>query len=212
MKRLLLVLITLAFAAALCAAPPAQEAQPDVVAHGAEKVAQDVAHDGEHEKTYFGVPGSILKFVNMVLFLGLLFFLLRKPVRAAFRQRGEAIRSELAEAKQRRAKADQVAGDIESRLAEMEREIAALRKRAAEEGDRQRRELIEAAEKESEKLLTAARNDVDLRVKQARAELTELAGALATERARAIIETKITDADRARIFEESVRQIEEASR
>ena len=60
-----------------------------------------------------------------------------------------------------------------------------------------------------QKLLQAARNEVDNRIKHARHELTEYAGDLAAERAEAILKKTITDADQRKLFVESVREVEE---
>ena len=64
------------------------------VAQDAEKSAHEQthpneAHGGEHEapKTYFGIPGWILKIVNMILFIGFLVWFAGGPVKTA-RTRG----------------------------------------------------------------------------------------------------------------------------
>ncbi|MGZ8797484.1 MAG: hypothetical protein ACXW2F_09070, partial [Thermoanaerobaculia bacterium] len=77
------------------------------------------------------------------------------------------------------------------------------------EGQRQRQELIAAAEAEAAKILQAARNEVDNRLKSARRELTEYAGQLATERAESILRETITESDQRKLFEESLRQVGE---
>lgn len=166
------------------------------------------AASGAHEpRTYFGIPENILKFVNMVLFFGLLAYLIKGPVGRAFKERREGIRTRLAEAKTRREKAGNFAADMEKRLEQLEREVAAILERAQEEGDRQKRELIAAGEAEAAKILVTARNEVDARLKAARKELTDYAGELAADRARSILEQSLTDSDRRRLFAESVEQI-----
>jgi F0F1-type ATP synthase membrane subunit b/b' len=47
-------------------------------------------------------------------------------------------------------------------------------------------------------------------VKQARKELTEYAGDLATSRAQALLEQSMTEADRKHFFAESVKRVEES--
>ena len=88
--------------------------------------------------------------------------------------------------------------------------FARIHERAQAEGERQKRELIAAAEAEAQKILQSARNEVDNRLKRARHELTEYAGELATQRAEQILREKITDNDRERLFDESVREVAEA--
>ena len=204
--------------AAIVLAPLFVFAQQDTTgataAHGAEKTVHKEAHGGtteHHEQVYFGfIPGWLLKTANMLLFIGVLAYFVGKPVKTAFAARGEQIRKEADEARARRAKSDQLASDIQNRLAQIEGEIQAMRARAEAEGEKQRRELIAAAEAEAAKILASARNEVENRVKHARNELTEYAGQLAAERAEALLREKITDADRAKLFNDSLRDIESA--
>ena len=64
-------------------------------------------------------------------------------------------------------------------------------------------------EAEAAKILTQARAEVDNRLKNARHELTEYAGELATQRAAQLLREKITDADQKKLFDQSVREVEE---
>lgn len=211
MRRLVLILILLM--------TPALLAQVDKsggsAAHGAEAETHAKVHPEEgaaagaehHEKTYFGIPGWILKIANMVLFIGVLVWLAGGPVKKAFADRTAAIRAAAVEARERREKADRMAGDIQARLAAIEAEVRAIHERAATEGERQKRELMTAAEAESQKMLAAARNEVDNRLKHARTELTEFAGQLASERAEAILREKITEQDQKKLFQESLHEV-----
>lgn len=212
MRRLLLIL-------ALLLAPLAfsqEHPQSGDVAHGAEKAAHETAHPaeahgegGEAPKTYFGIPAWILKFLNMVFFIGVIVYFVRKPLKSAMAERSAAIRRAAGEAKERREKADRMAGEIQSRLAAIENEVRAIHERAAAEGEKQKRELVVAAEAEAAKILQAARNEVDNRLKHARHELTEYAGQLAAERAQQILKEQITEDDQRRLFRDSLEQVTE---
>lgn len=210
MRRAILILI-------LMFIPVVLLAQQGEVAHGAEKQAHEIAHPAEnhgegHEapKTYFGIPGWILKLVNMIVFIAVLGYLIGGPMKKAFAERSEAIRRAADEAKARRAKADQLASDIQARLTQIEQEVRSIHDRALMEGERQKRELIAAAEAEAQKILAAARNEVDNRLKHARHELTEYAGELASQRAEQILRERITPADQQKLFRESVAEVAEA--
>lgn len=191
---------------------------PNAAGHGAEKEAHEIAHPnephgegGEAPQTYFGIPGWVLKLANMLVFLGLLGWWIAKPIKNAFASRGEQIRREQEEARQRRTKADQMASDIQARLTQIEQEVRSIRERAEADGRKQRQELVTAAEAEAAKILQAARNEVENRLKSARQELTEYAGQLASERAENILREKITPEDQKKLFDESVRQVEEVN-
>ncbi|HET8775011.1 MAG TPA: ATP synthase F0 subunit B [Thermoanaerobaculia bacterium] len=204
MRRLILVLLLLALAPALLAET---ETTSTAAGHGTEAAAASGEH---HEKTYFGIPGWILKTANMLLFIGVLVYFAGGPVKKAFADRSAAIRQAAQDARERREKADRMAGDIQARLAAIEAEVHAIHERAQAEGERQKRELIAAAEAESQKILANARNEVDNRLKHARTELTEFAGQLASERAEQILREKITDQDQQKLFQESLREVSNA--
>lgn len=200
MRRLILVLLILVIA-------PALFAEVEKTSTAAEHGTEAAAPAEHHEKTYFGIPGWILKTANMILFIGVLVYFAGGPVKKAFADRSAAIKQAAQEARERREKADRMAGDIQARLSAIEAEVHAIHERAQAEGERQKRELIAAAEAESQKILANARNEVDNRLKHARTELTEFAGQLASERAEQILREKITDQDQKNLFQESLREV-----
>jgi F-type H+-transporting ATPase subunit b len=211
MRRLLFILLLLLVPAAL----HAQATNPTDVAHGSEKTAHEAAHPGEahgnqeEEPKFLGLPAWIFKLANMLVFIGLLGYFLGGPIKRALAERHQNIQRAAEEARTRRQKADQIAGDIQARLALLEDEIKTIHERALQEGERQRRELIAAAEAEAQKILGQARAEVDNRLKNARHELTEYAGQLASERAEQILRERITPADQTKLFNESLREVDE---
>lgn len=217
MRRALLVFMLLLVVPAYVFAQTSAQNNPGDVAHGAEKAMHEQAHPNEahgegHEepKTYFGIPAWLLKLANMILFLGVLGYFLGGPVKNSLIARREQIQRDAEEARARRAKADQVAADIQARLTQIETDVRTIHERAQAEGERQKNELIAAAEAEAQKILQSARNEVDNRLKHARHELTEFAGELAAQRAEQILRERATDQDRQRLFSESVREVAEA--
>ena len=229
MRRLLLILMILA-APALFAqhdehattttaesstSAPTHDTTGGTAAHAAASEAHEQVHGEEgaekhEEKLYFGfVPGWILKLLNMILFIGVLVYFIGGPVKKAMADRSAAIRRAADEAREHRAKADQMAGDIQARLTAIEQEVRAIHERAQAEGERQKRELIAAAEAEAQKILAAARTEVDNRLKNARTELTAFAGQLASDRAEDILRQKITEQDQKKLFQESLREVGE---
>ncbi len=172
--------------------------------------AEAAGGEGAHaEKTYFGIPAWVLKLVNLVVFLGLLIWVLKGPIASAFKARGEQISAELAEARERNAKADRLALDIQARLDQIQGDVAAIVERAKVDGEKQKVEIIEAARVEAEKILAPALGEVDSRIKQARKELTDYAGQLAADKTHEILASSMTESDRKRVFAESVKAIEE---
>jgi F-type H+-transporting ATPase subunit b len=172
-----------------------------------EEITGEEHGEAHEEVTYFGIPAWILKTINLILFFGVLIYLLKKPIGAAFAARRERIRKEAIEARERRQKAESLAADIQSRLDQIESEVDTILARAAEEGERQKSEMIEQGRRDAEKILAQAHNAIDAQLKRARQELTEHAGRLAAQRAAALLEGGMTEADRRKMFAEGVEEI-----
>lgn len=172
--------------------------------------AEEGGHAEEAAATYFGIPAGILKFVNLVVFLGLLGWVLKAPISNAFKARGEKIKSDLDEARRRQEKADSLAADIQARLDSIEKEVASIIDRAKEDGEKQKNEVIAAAKVEAEKILASARGEVEARVKVARRELIDFAGELAADGAHKMLVDSMSEADRKKVFSESVDNLAES--
>jgi F-type H+-transporting ATPase subunit b len=212
LKKLLFAIAIILLASVVFAQ---EQAQPNNVAHGSEKTAAEATRPGagESEPTgapkFLGLPAWIWKLLNMIAFLAFLGWLLGGPVKRALAARGEHIRDEAEAARKRREEADKMARDIQTRLSQIEDEVRQIRERAQSEGERQKNEMIAAAEAEAQKILANARSEVDNQLRHARHELTEYAGQLASERAEKLLRDKITDADQKKLFRESLSEIEE---
>ncbi|HMC21544.1 MAG TPA: hypothetical protein VKL19_06835 [Thermoanaerobaculia bacterium] len=210
MKAAVIAVIVVLLAAFAFGQKPESQ-QPNQVAHGAERAAHSEAEGGHHEESKFlGLPSWIWKLANMLAFIAFLVWAIGGPVKRGLASRHEQVRREAEEARERRAKADQMAADIQARLTQLEEEVRLIGERAQSEGEKQKQELIAAAEAEAQKILQSARSEVDNRLKHARHELTEYAGELASERAEQLLREKITDADRQKLFRESLKEVEGA--
>jgi F-type H+-transporting ATPase subunit b len=214
MRRLLLILILIVAPAILAetdTSAPTHDTTGATAAHGAENAASEQAHGqpGHEESNFLGLPRWVWKLANMLLFIGALAYFVGGPVKRAFAERSGQIQRAAEEAKERRVKADQMAGDIQARLTAIEQEVRSIHERAQAEGERQKRELIAAAEAEAQKILAAAKTEVENRLKLARNELTAYAGQLASDRAEQILREKITPDDQKKLFQESLREVGE---
>lgn len=213
-KRLIIILF--AIAGMLPVAGQTTDEHGATAARGAasevhEETHADQEHGATHEqRTYFGIPGWILKLANMILFLGLLGWLLKGPIGNFFRDRKSSIRTTLSESDLRRERSERMSEEIQERLARVEEEIEAIRQRAEEEGHRQGEQILESSNREAEKILTSARSEIDQRLSQARRELKAYAAELATERAHDLVESSIDERDKAALFKQSVDRIREA--
>lgn len=169
------------------------------------------AEEEEVAHKFLGLPVEIWKLANLFLILGFLVYFLGRPFSQHFRKRRGDLDEALDRAAAEREKAVALASEMTARLAALEKEIAEIRRRGAEEGEREKRAQIDAAVKEAETLRRNAADEIDHRLAAAKADLARAAAALASDRARDVIASTITEEDRRRLLEESVRNVSGAS-
>ncbi|MFN2502194.1 MAG: hypothetical protein ABR530_09295, partial [Pyrinomonadaceae bacterium] len=115
---------------------------------------------------YFNIPGfELWKFLNLAIFIGIMIYLVKKPLSEAFKARREQIRSELIKAEEEKRAALEKLTAAEARLAQLESEKENVLKKAKEEVDFEKKRLSEQTKVEIGRLKL-----------QADAELNRLAG------------------------------------
>ncbi len=154
----------------------------------------------EGPATFLGLPTVLWKLLNLLAFVGLLVYLLAKPLRGFFHAREEGIARQLGEAAQQREQAVRLQAEVEQRVASLEGEIRALRERLHREGERERQVLGQQGEADAARLLAQLDGEAKRRVEEARVNLAREAADLAADLAREILEKELTAADRERIF------------
>src|ERR671917_2959888 len=85
----------------------------------------------------------IVRLINLLIFVGIMYYLLRKPLGEALRARREGIRRELMRAQEERNAALAKLEEVEARLSRLDEEVSSVREQsqreAAEERERIRR-------------------------------------------------------------------------
>jgi F-type H+-transporting ATPase subunit b len=167
------------------------------------------AEGAEHAATFLGVPLWIWQLANLVLFLGLLYHFVARPLTAFFRRRQLEVEERLREAETRRREAARLETEIQQRMSRLDAEIAEIRARGTAEGESERAALMERATAESDRVRKEAIEEIGRRLDAAKEELRRTAADLTSASAREIVSRQITEEDRKRLLEESVGQMEE---
>jgi F-type H+-transporting ATPase subunit b len=124
--------------------------------------------------------------LNFVIIVLLLVLFMKSKLPAAFRARTESIQEGIAEARKASEEAQRRLSDIESRLARLDLEIAAMAAAAETDAQKEETRILAAAEDDKRKIVEAAEQEIVAVARLARTELrayvAELAVALAEKR------------------------------
>ncbi len=124
--------------------------------------------------------------LNFAIIALLLVLLMKSKLPAAFRARTESIQEGIAEARKASEEAQRRLSDIESRLARLDAEIAAMAAAAQAEAQKEEVRILAAAEEDRRKIVEATEQEILAATRLARTELrayvSELAVALAEKR------------------------------
>ena len=153
----------------------------------------------EFYNKYLNYPGlEFWKFLNLAIFVGILVYLLKKPLGEAFKARRDAIRSELIRAEEERKSALAKLTSAEARLASLDNERQLVLNRAKKEADAEKAHILEQTEIEISKLREQTEGEIARVAQLTRLELKRFSAEesvrLAEEKLRSRIDAN-TDAD-----------------
>jgi F-type H+-transporting ATPase subunit b len=122
--------------------------------------------------------------INFALIAFLVYWLARKSVPAALRNRSQSIQQALEEARAAGQEANRRLAEIETRLRKLDVEIGTMQAAAEKEAEAEEGRIQKAAEEDMRKVVAAAEAEIAAAAKQARRELTAHTADLAIALAR----------------------------
>lgn len=141
---------------------------------------------------YLNRPGfEVWKFFNLFLFVGVLTYILRKPLSEALRERRENIRKELLKAQEERNAATAKLQEVEERLSRLNAEVEEIRTRAQREAAEERERIARTTEDEINKIREQARREIENAARTAQLELRRYAAEQSVALAEARIRQEI---------------------
>lgn len=163
--------------------------------------------EGEHGG---GSSQLVWQAVNLLLLLGVLFFLARKPIVAFFAERRELIGGEIDSAASVLADAEARFAEWQRKLVELDGELAEIRETARERARHEREQILAEAQEMAERIQSDATASIEQELRRAKGDLRREAAQLAAQLAEQILEGQINDADRDRLLDEFISGVEHA--
>lgn len=150
----------------------------------------------------------IWKTFNLMLFAGVLYFLLRGPISKSLHTRRETIRRDLMRAQEERNAALAKLQEVDARLARLDSEVEVVREQARKEAVEERQRVTRATEDETRKLREQARQEIESTAKLARYELRLYAAEQSVRLAEGIIRRDMNPEDDMRLVSDYVQELE----
>jgi F-type H+-transporting ATPase subunit b len=161
-------------------------------ANGSPKPAESSGEDTEQFKhsdsvrflsriTGLSIEGAywLAVIINFAIVAGVIVWVSRKNLPAAFRNRTASIQKSIEEARRASEDANQRLAQIESRLSRLDDEIAQMRIASEREASAEEQRIQRAAEEDARRIVESAEQEISAAAKAARRELTSYAADLA---------------------------------
>lgn len=182
----------------------------EAAGHGAEAAGHGAEAAGHGAEAAHGIPWDTLTFqaVNVILFLGLLTWLARKPIGDWVRNRALGVKNELEAASKLREEAAAQAAEIDAKLQSLGRKVEEMKAEAAIEADKEAKRIEERAHADAARIKETAERTIREESTRARTELRGEAARLAVQLARETLKRSVTADDQERLAREFLAAVE----
>ncbi len=140
------------------------------------------------------------RFFNLVLVVVILVLVVRKPLVSFFSGRTRAIHEQLAEAQRAKREAEAKLAEMQLRMSRLDDELREIKDAAEKEARFEYERLIEAAERERDKILERSKQEIEEAVRAAKKALKIHTAELSVKLAEDIIMSEMTEADSERLL------------
>ena len=151
--------------------------------------------------------GRTFRWLNFIVVLVLLAWVIAKFGGPAFRNRAAAISEKIAEGARAREAAERQRQEIRAKVANLQNEIEQLRAQGKRDADDEARRLRDTVRGESEKIEQAAHAEIEAAARAARLELKALGARLSIQLAEALLRQELTAQAEAKLFRSFVGEL-----
>ncbi|MFN0120795.1 MAG: hypothetical protein ACKV2V_09865 [Blastocatellia bacterium] len=154
---------------------------------------------------------AIPKAVNLVIFFGILYYLLRKPAREFYQERFNEIRASLQKAAREKEQATARMAELDQRLNRLDTELAGIRQQSQQEAAAERERVAVQAREEADKIRQTATREINSAKNAALLELRQFTAARSVEMAEQIIRREMSAEDDSRLVGRISDEIQKAT-
>lgn len=155
--------------------------------------------------------GWIYRWINFLIFVGVLVWVFAKKTPPYFRSRQKAIADAIAESARAREEAERLERDAEQKMASLDREVDELRSSAKRDSAAEAQRIRALAQEEAKRIEQAGQMEIRAAERAAQTELKAIAARLAIERAEALLVERVNSQAESNLFRGFVSALEGAS-
>lgn len=219
MKRIHLIIaaaIVCLLAVTAVAHATSQEAAHDTAttqaAHG--EAAAEAAHGEVHGEAdghgeHHGLPWGnyIARVINLIIFIGIIWYAAGKKIKAFFGGRSKQIREDLDDLETRKNEAAKKLQDVEKSIANLNQEKQSILDEAKKQGEAMKEAIIEKAKKDAVQLTEQAKRSAEFEAKTAVDDLRAQMADLVVDAAVKIVQDKLSDKDHEKLVDEYLTKV-----
>jgi F-type H+-transporting ATPase subunit b len=151
--------------------------------------------------------GLIFRWLNFLIVVGGLAYLIAKFGGSFFRGNAKAIAASIHEATTAKAEADRELHEVETKIARLDHDVAEMREEARRNWAAESERLRASGQGEIEKIAHAAREELAASERAAQQQVREMAASRAVERAAALVSSMMNTEVRSRMFQSFLREL-----
>ncbi len=157
---------------------------------------------------------DLWRVINLLVFLVILIYIFRNKLRIGqvFDNRASSIVKELEQARHEKEQAQRQLAEVEARLNRLDQEVEEIRREALNEASREQERIRQAAAADAEKIRQTAAREIEGAMKTARTELRAFVAEQSIEMAEAMIKRELRPEDNSRMLTKYVDELGEVSR
>lgn len=157
---------------------------------------------------WWDYPGlELWKFLNLLVFILIMKFLIGSRLKAAMQSRGESIKQELLKAKQERDLALAKLAEVETRFERLDEEAASIKTKAQAEAEAEKQRLSLATEQEMVRIREQANREIESAAKAAKHDLRRFAAQESVRIAENILTREIRPEDDTALANRNVQEL-----
>jgi len=151
---------------------------------------------------------EIFKWINFAIVAGVIVWVFGKLLPPVFRKKAEAVGLAITNATNAKAAAEAQLREAETRLANLEKEVAELRAHSEKEAAAEMERLRTATQSDAEKIAAAAKAEIAATERAARLELKALAANLAVDGAESLLAKQLNPKTQESLISNFVKSLE----